>query len=196
MITRRTLFALAPLVALDGAPAPSFVRVSPRDRRYLELSDGAPYIPIGLNLIAPPEQAKDGTPGLSVYEKWLDRLAANGGNYVRAWLSNSFWDVEHAKSGEYDEAKAQRIDAMLSDGSPARHSREGDSRTFPQHRRRHPAVGRQAAAPRVQWRPGGIDRRFLRRREKPRPVPEKDRVVRCRVSGTVPKFSAGSCGTR
>jgi hypothetical protein len=28
-------------------------------------------------------------------------------------LSNDFWDVEHAKSGEYDEAKARRIEAML-----------------------------------------------------------------------------------
>jgi hypothetical protein len=112
-VTRRTLLASASAALLRGQPAGSFVRVSPRDARYLELSDGTPYIPVGLNLIAPPEQSRDGTPGLTVYQNWLDKLSANGGNYVRAWLSNTFWDVEHAKCGEYDEAKAQRIEAML-----------------------------------------------------------------------------------
>jgi hypothetical protein len=96
------------LGVLRAASSNSFVRVSPRDRRYLELSDGSPYIPVGLNLIAPPERG-----GLPVYQDWLDKLAANGGNYVRAWLSNPFWDVEHARSGDYDAAKAQFIDAML-----------------------------------------------------------------------------------
>ena len=35
-----------------------YVRVSPRDPGYLELSSGRPYIPIGLNLIAPPRAAE------------------------------------------------------------------------------------------------------------------------------------------
>jgi Cellulase (glycosyl hydrolase family 5) len=113
LITRRTFLASASAAAVIAQPGDSFVRVSTRDPRYLELSDGSPFIPIGLNLIAPPERAADGTPGLRVYEDWLEKLCANGGNYVRAWLSNSFWDIEHARSGEYDEAKAQRIDALL-----------------------------------------------------------------------------------
>jgi hypothetical protein len=54
----RFLFLSAALAAsITGwsarAAAEAFVRVSPRDARYLELSDGRPYIPIGLNLIAP-----------------------------------------------------------------------------------------------------------------------------------------------
>jgi hypothetical protein len=32
---------------------PAFVTISSRDPRYLALSDGRPYIPIGLNMIAP-----------------------------------------------------------------------------------------------------------------------------------------------
>ena len=86
----------------------SFVRVSTRDSRYFELSDGKPYIPIGLNMIAPP-----GNEGLAGMEAWMAQLQANGGNYIRIWLSNPFFDVEHARSGEYDEAKAQRIDELL-----------------------------------------------------------------------------------
>jgi len=90
-----------------AAEAEEFVRISPRDHRYLELSDGAPYIPIGLNMIGPPGGDLDGM------ARWMDKLADNGGNFIRVWLGSSFFDVEHTRSGEYDEQKAERIDAML-----------------------------------------------------------------------------------
>ena len=83
----------------------AFVRVSPRDSRYFELSDGRPYVPIGLNTIAPP---RDG--GLDGMEAWFARLSAGGGNYVRIWLGHQFFDVEHARSGQYDPKQAERID--------------------------------------------------------------------------------------
>jgi hypothetical protein len=103
---RRTFLLSASMATIGAAAADSFVRVNRRDPRYLELSDGSPYIPIGLNLIAPPGR-------MQVYEGWLDQLQANGGNYIRAWLSNPFWDTEHERSGEYDESKARLIDEML-----------------------------------------------------------------------------------
>ena len=87
--------------------AQHFVRVSPRDSRYFELDNGKPYIPIGMNLIAPPK----GDP--AVMDEWFGKLAAQGANYVRIWLGNNYYDVEHAKSGEYDEEKAKRVDQML-----------------------------------------------------------------------------------
>ncbi len=111
MLSRRALLASASASLLYGKDAAAFVRVSPRDPRYLELSDGSPYIPIGLNLVAPP--GRDEAAGLRTYEGWLDKLGANGGNYIRAWLSSPFWDTEHERSGEYDEAKAKLIDSML-----------------------------------------------------------------------------------
>ena len=49
----------------------SFVRVSPRDSRYFELDNGKPYIPIGMNLIAPPK----GDPALM--DEWFGKLAAH-----------------------------------------------------------------------------------------------------------------------
>ena len=66
MLSRRAFLAASSIAALRGAPSSAFVRVSPRDRRYLELSDGSPFIPIGLNLITPPERG-----GLQVYQDWL-----------------------------------------------------------------------------------------------------------------------------
>lgn len=98
---------LACLAAVCAAWPADFVRVSPRDARYLELSSGAPYIPNGLNMIAPP--AND----MARMEEWLAALAANGGNYIRVWLSSPFWDVEHETSGVYDVEKARRIDRLL-----------------------------------------------------------------------------------
>src|SRR5450759_3529611 len=110
-LSRRSFLLSGSLAALPLGAAGSFVRVSKRDPRYLELDDGSPYIPIGLNLIAPP--GRDPDAGLLVYKDWLDKLSLNGGNYVRAWRSNTFWDLEHARNGEYDPEKARLIDALL-----------------------------------------------------------------------------------
>lgn len=97
----------APVHAADEA----FVRISPRDPRYFEQSDGQPYIPIGLNMIAPP--GGDEGKATVQMEDWMRQLSANGGNYIRLWLSQDFFDIEQAKSGLYDEEKARRIDAVL-----------------------------------------------------------------------------------
>ncbi len=46
-------------------------------------------------------------------EQWLDKLAANHGNFIRIWLSSPAWDVEHAKSGQFDPDRAKLISAIL-----------------------------------------------------------------------------------
>lgn len=94
-----------------AAQADAFVRVSRADPRYFELTNGQPYIPIGLNLISP--GTRDEAEGLARMENWMKQLARNRGNFIRVWISSPFWDVEHERSGAYDEAQARRIDAML-----------------------------------------------------------------------------------
>jgi hypothetical protein len=106
------LLAVSAFPAMGG-PEDAFVRVSPRDHRYFELSDGTPYIPVGLNMISPPYSKGGEEAWLAGMDDWLTKLSANGGNYIRVWLSNPFWAVEHDKSGVYDETRAQRIDKML-----------------------------------------------------------------------------------
>jgi len=111
----RLLAALAAVVlaapGVFGAPAEgdgkAFVRVSPRDVRYFELSDGRPYIPIGLNIVGPP--GKD----LAGMEEWLKALSAQRGNYVRVWLSSPCFDIENTRSGRYEEAQARHIDELF-----------------------------------------------------------------------------------
>jgi len=69
-----------------------FVRVSPRDGRYFELSDGSPFIPNGLNMIAPYGRSEQ--EALQYMERWIKSLSENGGNYIRLWLSHNFFDIE------------------------------------------------------------------------------------------------------
>ncbi len=97
--------------AAVGSSSQAYVRVSSRDARYFDLSDGTSYVPIGLNMIAPP--GRDEKQALATMEDWMRKLSANGGNYLRLWLSNPFFDVEPTQSGVYDEEKAKRIDAVL-----------------------------------------------------------------------------------
>ena len=92
-----------------GQSEEAFVRVSPRDARYFELSDGRPYIPIGLNLVEPPWPHKE----LGAMEAWFKDLSASGGNYARIWLSGRYFDVERTKSGQYDAGQAAHIDELL-----------------------------------------------------------------------------------
>ncbi len=93
-------------------PMDCYVRVSPRDPRYLELSDGTPYIPNGLNMIHPSGDVPTAE-GLEEMDRWMKALADNGGNYIRIWLSSVFWDPERERAGVFDEERARRVDALL-----------------------------------------------------------------------------------
>jgi hypothetical protein len=112
--------ALAAAVLVGGlasaADQDAYVRVSPRDTRYFELSNGSRYVPIGLNLAMSPTGVKLGVSRVAElpdYERWFRRLSENGGNYARVWLSSRTFDVEHEKSGQYDPERGERIDQLL-----------------------------------------------------------------------------------
>jgi hypothetical protein len=105
-------FILRPVTTALANQANAFVRVSPRDPRYFELSDGSCFIPIGLNVSYP--NVEDKNQGLAQMQQWLTKLSENQGNFICVGLSHEFWDVEHTKSGQYDRQKARRIDRLLS----------------------------------------------------------------------------------
>ena len=93
----------------DAAGASStidqFVRVSARDSRYFELTDGTPYIPVGFNLVGPPES--------NDVERVVHTMAEHGVNYCRIWLDQPLWAIEHKQSGQYDADKAKELDRFL-----------------------------------------------------------------------------------
>jgi hypothetical protein len=72
-------------------PAPEahgFLRVSPQDSRYLRFDDGTPYLAIGENLCW-----YDGR-GTFAYDDWLEKLAAQGVNYIRLWMPSWAFGLE------------------------------------------------------------------------------------------------------
>ena len=121
--TRRRVLALAAGAAAStvlrpsratAAPAADFIRVSPRDPRYFETTAGRPYIPIGLNIVSPPYvPSKSPEDRLAALDTWLSKLSQNGGNHIRVWISNDFYNPERDKAGDYNEDQVKHIDAML-----------------------------------------------------------------------------------
>jgi len=91
-----------------------YIEVSRENPSYFSFSDGSPYIPVGINMINPSGRYRN-NPDSALYEieQWMKNLSANGGNYVRVWLSQSFWDIEDTKAGEFSEEKIKRIDRFI-----------------------------------------------------------------------------------
>jgi hypothetical protein len=91
-----------------------FIGVSTENPSCFSFSDGSPYIPVGLNMINPSRKYHD-NPDSAMIEigRWMKNLSSNGGNYIRVWLSESFWDMEDKQAGQYSEDKIKRIDRFI-----------------------------------------------------------------------------------
>lgn len=64
---------------------PGIVRVSEKDHRYFETSDGQSFFPIGANV------CWAGPRGTFDYDTWLPKYAAQGANFFRVWLAPGFF---------------------------------------------------------------------------------------------------------
>ena len=99
-------------------PLPSgskgYIEISRENPSCFQFSDGSPYIPVGINMINPSGRyhAKPDSAMIEI-ERWMKELSANGGNYIRVWLSESFWDIEDKEAGKYSEDKIRRIDHFI-----------------------------------------------------------------------------------
>jgi len=91
-----------------------YIEVSKVDPAYFSFSDGSPYIPVGINLINPSFHNHE-NPDSAFHEidQWMKNLSENGGNYIRVWLSESFWDMEDEVAGKFSEVKLKRIDRFI-----------------------------------------------------------------------------------
>ncbi len=108
----------------DESSDNGFVEISRHDPRYFALSNGMPFVPIGLNLVAPPQyplpaggefaQSQQlGTLGAQEYRRWFIKLANNGGNYARLWLSHPYFSVDGENAGEIDLTAFARLDEVI-----------------------------------------------------------------------------------
>ncbi len=94
-----------PLAADEAADQDAFVRVSPRDARYFELSNGRPYIPIGFNLVPGPRAGE--------FERVVGEMARNRINYCRIWADQAPWGVETQRSGQYGTEQMEMLRRFL-----------------------------------------------------------------------------------
>ncbi|MGM0376932.1 MAG: hypothetical protein ACQEQ0_09155, partial [Bacteroidota bacterium] len=95
------------------SPMEQYVMISDLHPNYFQLTDGSPYIPIGLNIIGAGSGTDMEEQGLLQIEEWMQKLSENGGNFIRLWLSNGFWEVENIKAGQFSEEQARRIDKLV-----------------------------------------------------------------------------------
>jgi len=113
------LFVLCLTVCIAGkaqkhiSTATGQIKISADDPAYFSFQDGSPYIPVGINMINPSGRYSN-KPDSAFYEieQWMKNLSANGGNYIRVWLSNQFWDIEE-EAGKYNSEKIKRIDRFI-----------------------------------------------------------------------------------
>lgn len=98
----------------------TYVRVSSENPSYLELSDGTPYIPIGVNLCILRKMDENGKTilleedeALEKMEFYFQKLAENGGTYARVWLGMPVFDIETERPGHFDAQKIENVRRLL-----------------------------------------------------------------------------------
>ena len=95
----------------SGNSRDEFIRVSTTNPRYFETTNGHPWIPLMINFIIPNGEE---TEVFKKIETYFKHFSENGGNAMRIWISSPFLEIEDKKVGEYNPAKFNRIDSMLS----------------------------------------------------------------------------------
>lgn len=106
----------------------AFVRVCASDPRLLEMSDGTPFYPIGLNIHAPFDvraaemEYRKVSPdhGTFAYDRYFERLAATGANACVVWLAPWWLEIEWSRAwpgfgglGDFNLGNAWRLDHLL-----------------------------------------------------------------------------------
>lgn len=89
----------------------SHVAIHPADPRYLAVA-GRTWIPVGANASFV-RAWTDSDEALSRQMGWIDRIAENGGNCARVWLSQPLLDPETTRAGIFAAGQGERLRALL-----------------------------------------------------------------------------------
>ena len=83
----------------------SFVEVSSENPSYFCLSNGDPYLAIGLNMV-------HSYNNMELMERWIKNLSENGGNFIRIWLGHDMFDYEKVY-GQVNAEQIAKVDRVL-----------------------------------------------------------------------------------
>jgi hypothetical protein len=115
------------------SPSKGFIRISRKDPRCFELSDGTFFFPIGHNLRSPSDRrSEEHLPetrensrraereGTKAYEKWFKQMRENGANFTRIWMCPWWCGLEASSMHPgfhgveyYNQGNAARLDRVL-----------------------------------------------------------------------------------
>ena len=98
-----------------------YIRVSKKDARYFEYSNGSPFFPIGINLAFPrriPVSNKKefgisgdiAFMGMRQYERWFKRCAQCGVNMARVWVGHEYFSPDTTDANVFEYAQFSKID--------------------------------------------------------------------------------------
>lgn len=101
-----------------------YVKVSEKDHRYFEFTNGKSFFPIAVNLCYPrrvpvSDNSEFGVKdtvcymGLHQYERWFKRLSQNGANMARIWLGHHYFSPSTFDAEVFDYAQFSKIDALI-----------------------------------------------------------------------------------
>ena len=89
-----TLFALIAAIS-------TFIGVSEKDPRYFQTREGKTWVPVGMNICFERlgfsrEEAR------AKFDAWMTAFAANGGNFMRVWLSTPWTEIMPERAYAFD----------------------------------------------------------------------------------------------
>ena len=101
-----------------------YIRVSKKDARYFEYSNGSPFFPIGINLAFPrriPVSNKKefgisgdiAFMGMRQYERWFKRCAQCGVNMARVWVGHEYFSPDTTDANVFEYAQFSKIDKLV-----------------------------------------------------------------------------------
>ena len=84
------------------------IGISPVDPHYFADENGKTWIPVGCNICFD-RNANPSPKARELYDGWMTNFAANGGNFMRLWLSTPFLDVMPDKAYEFSEEATENL---------------------------------------------------------------------------------------
>jgi hypothetical protein len=92
---------------VTASDSPGFVRIADPSDTFLTRDDGTPLVLIGENMCWHTKG------GVEDYDRWLPKLAAAGGNYIRVWMGPWALGIEWDELGRYQQDRAGDLDYVL-----------------------------------------------------------------------------------
>ena len=91
----------------------TFVGVSEVDSNYFQTREGKTWVPVGCNICFE-RMGLSNDEARAKFDEWMTAFAANGGNFMRVWLSLPFTDIMPAKAYEFNPVAEANLKWMVS----------------------------------------------------------------------------------